>query len=120
MNSTIRVAKTKLIICATTAQLICVFDFAYANCWFSGEGSISTMSCCQPECKVALTGEKSVLYKLMIRRPSSSTISKIFFSKNRLANLVEILCGASLDSGIVILFAVSWSHDQDGRHTHIW
>ena len=29
-------AKTKaLISCAVTAQLICVFVFAYANCWFS-------------------------------------------------------------------------------------
>ena len=29
-------AKTKaLISCATTVQLICVFVFAYANCWFS-------------------------------------------------------------------------------------
>ena len=28
--------KTKaLISCAVTAQLICVFVFAYANCWFS-------------------------------------------------------------------------------------
>ena len=30
-------AKTKaLISCAVTAQLICVFVFAYADCWFSG------------------------------------------------------------------------------------
>ena len=29
-------AKTKaLISCAITGQLICVFVFAYANCWFS-------------------------------------------------------------------------------------
>ena len=29
-------AKTKtLISCAVTAQLICVFVYAYANCWFS-------------------------------------------------------------------------------------
>ena len=33
-DCTIRVAKTKaLISCAVTAQLICVFVFAYANCW---------------------------------------------------------------------------------------
>ena len=31
------VAKTKaLISCAVTAQLICVFDFAHADWWFSG------------------------------------------------------------------------------------
>ena len=36
MNSTIRVVETKaLISCAVTAQLICVFVFAYANRWFS-------------------------------------------------------------------------------------
>ena len=35
-DSTIRVAKPKtLISCAVTAQLICVFVFAYADCWFS-------------------------------------------------------------------------------------
>ena len=35
-NSTIRVAKTKALISfAVTAKLICVFVFAYANCWFS-------------------------------------------------------------------------------------
>ena len=34
-NRTIRVAKTKaLISCAVTAQLICGFVFAYADCWF--------------------------------------------------------------------------------------
>ena len=35
-DCTIFVAKTKaLISCAVTAQLICGFVFAYANCWFS-------------------------------------------------------------------------------------
>ena len=35
-NDTICVAKTKaLISCAVTAQLICAFGFAYADCWFS-------------------------------------------------------------------------------------
>ena len=35
-NSTIRVAKTKVLISfAVTAKLICAFVFAYANCWFS-------------------------------------------------------------------------------------
>ena len=35
-DCTIRVAKTKaLISCAVTAQLICGFVFASANCWFS-------------------------------------------------------------------------------------
>ena len=36
MGCTTCAAKTKkLISCAVTAQLICVFVFAYANCWFS-------------------------------------------------------------------------------------
>ena len=36
MNCTIRVAKRKaLISCAVTAQMFCVFVFAYADCWFS-------------------------------------------------------------------------------------
>ena len=35
-NRTIRVAKTKALISfAVTAKLICVFVFAYADCWFS-------------------------------------------------------------------------------------
>ena len=35
-DSTICVAKTKVLIsCAVTAQLICGFVFAYADCWFS-------------------------------------------------------------------------------------
>ena len=35
-NCTICVAKPKALIrCAVTAQLICAFGFAYADCWFS-------------------------------------------------------------------------------------
>ena len=40
--------------------------------------------------------------------------------ENRLANQSQILCGASLCRGNESLFAASWSHDQDGRHAHIW
>ena len=37
---TIRVAKTKALISfAVTAKLICVFVFAYADCWFSHEAA---------------------------------------------------------------------------------
>ena len=37
---TIYVAKTKaLISCTDTAHLICVFVFAYANCWFSHDAA---------------------------------------------------------------------------------
>ena len=35
-NCTIRVTKTKALICfAVTAKLICAFVFSYADCWFS-------------------------------------------------------------------------------------
>ena len=37
---TIRVAKTKALISfAVTTKLICVFVFAYADCWFSHEAA---------------------------------------------------------------------------------
>ena len=39
-NCTIRAAKTKALISfAVTAKLICVFVFAYADCWFSHEAA---------------------------------------------------------------------------------
>ena len=38
---TIRVAKTKTLISfVITAKLICVFVFAYADCWFSHEAAL--------------------------------------------------------------------------------
>ena len=40
--------------------------------------------------------------------------------RNRLGDESQILCGASLGRGNDILFAASGSHDQDGRHAHIW
>ena len=55
-----------------------------------------------------------------VRRPSVVHNFKDLLLWNRLADLVEILCGASLDSGISSLIAKSRSHDQDGRHAHIW
>ena len=39
-NCTIQVAKTKALISfAVTGKLICVFVFAYADCWFSHEAA---------------------------------------------------------------------------------
>ena len=55
----------------------------------------------------------------MLRRPSVH-IFKHLLLRNRLANQSQILCGASLGRGNESLFAASRSHDQDGRHTHIW
>ena len=41
-------AKTKaLISCAVTAQLICAFVFAYANCWFSDAAAHFVSSVCE-------------------------------------------------------------------------
>ena len=53
-------------------------------------------------------------------RPSSSTMLKHLLLRNRLADQSQILCGAFLGRGNDILFAASGSHDQDGRHAHIW
>ena len=51
---------------------------------------------------------------------ASSTMLKDLLLRNRLADQSQILCGASLGRGNDILFAASGSHDQDGRHVHIW
>ena len=53
------------------------------------------------------------------RRPSFTMLKDLLF-RNRWANQSQILCGASLGRGNNILFAASGSHDQDGRHAHIW
>ena len=57
--------------------------------------------------------------RLSVVRPSS-TILKHLLLRNRLADQNQILCGASLGRGNDILYAASGSHDQDGRHAHIW
>ena len=55
-------------------------------------------------------------------RPSSVVVNnfKHLLLRNRWADQSQILCGASLGRGNDILFAASGSHDQDGRHAHIW
>ena len=55
-----------------------------------------------------------------VRRRPSSTMLKHLLLRNRLADQSQILCGASLGRENEILFAASGSHDQDGRHAHIW
>ena len=52
-------------------------------------------------------------------RPSL-TMLKDLLLQNRWAYQSQIVCGASLGSGNESLFAVSGSHDKDGRHAHIW
>ena len=54
------------------------------------------------------------------RRPSVVNNFKRLLLHNRWADQSQILCGASLGRGNEILFAASGSHDQDGRHAHIW
>ena len=62
----------------------------------------------------------------MVRRPSVVRQSivvhnfKHLLLWNRLANQSQILCGALLGRRKESLLTESWSHDQDGRHTHIW
>ena len=47
-GSIIHVAKTKaLISCAVTEQMICVFVFAHANCWFSGTVAQNDIKYCE-------------------------------------------------------------------------
>ena len=54
-------------------------------------------------------------------RPSSVANNfKRLLLRNRWADQSQILCGASLGRENEILFAASGSHDQDGRHAHIW
>ena len=53
-------------------------------------------------------------------RPSVVNNFKHVLLQNRLPDQNQILCGASLGRGNKSLFAESGSHDQDGRHAHIW
>ena len=58
-----------------------------------------------------------------VRRPSASASSSTLLKdllRNRWADQSQIQCGASLGRGNDILFAASGSHDQGGRHAHIW
>ena len=56
----------------------------------------------------------------VVRRPSVVNNFKRLLLQNRLPDQCQILCGASLGRGNESLFAASGSHDQDGRHAHIW
>ena len=56
----------------------------------------------------------------VVRPSASSTMLKHLLLRTRLVDQSQILCGASLGRGNDILFMESGSHDQDGRHAHIW
>ena len=57
-------------------------------------------------------------------RPLSVCLSVNIFKRlllqNRWADWSQISCGASMGWGNESLFPGSRSHDQDGRHAHIW
>ena len=53
-------------------------------------------------------------------RPSSVVNNFKHLLQNRLPDQSQILCGASLGRGNESLFTAYGSHDQDGRHAHIW
>ena len=55
----------------------------------------------------------------VVRRPSVN-IFKHLLLWNHWANWTQISYGDSLGWGNKRLFKCSWSHDQDGRHAHIW
>ena len=60
-------------------------------------------------------------YSWSVVRPSSSSFTMLKdLLQNRLADQSRISCGAPLGKGNESLFAASGSHDQDGRHAHIW
>ena len=63
-----------------------------------------------------------IVYPCSGVRPSSVGVHnfKHLLLQYRLANQSQILCGASLGRRNESLFATSESHDQDGRHAHIW
>ena len=75
-----------------------------------------------------LMGELIVYQSLrrpsVVCRPSSVRPSVHNFKHlllwNHWANLIQISYGDSLGRGNKSLFKWSWSHDQDGRHAHIW
>ena len=101
--------------------------FGIRNCYM-GEGIRLIINIFLAHLSRRLIGEL-IVYQwsgIRRRRPSSSvvrrpsTMLKHLLLRNRLADQSQILCGASLGRGNEILFAASGSHDQDGRHAHIW
>ena len=66
-------------------------------------------------------GERKFVHGILDLDPRSfKSILCFLFVRYHVADQVDILCGVFLGSGIDILFTISWSHDQDGRHTQIW
>ena len=49
-----------------------------------------------------------------------SVVNNFKHLQNHLLDQSQIFCGASVGIGNESLLAASGSHDQDGRHAHIW
>ena len=67
-----------------------------------------------------LIGELIVYQWSSIRPSVVRPFTMLKHLRNRLVNQSQILYRASLGRENKSLFAASWSHDQDGRHAHIW
>ena len=88
-------AKTKVLIsCAVTAQLICVFVFAYANCWFSHAKAIfssteklSTLKIVYDICIKMYTLAATYIFT-NISNNSSHKVANINHSLNKLVKLI--------------------------------
>ena len=72
----------------------------------------------EPNLSQRLIGE--IGYSWSGVRPSASSTMLKDLLRNRFANQSQILYGASLGTGNIILFAANGSRDQDGRQAHIW
>ena len=70
--------------------------------------------------RILMVRRPSVVRPSVVRRPSVVNNFKLLLLWNRLANQSQILCRASLGRRNESLFAASESHDQNGRHAHIW
>ena len=96
--------KTKaLISCAVTAQLICVFVFAYANCWFSDAVAILSLN--------VFTASKSSYYYILCPSQfchvcfiiSTGAINEMLLCQDKSALQVILVSGGTFDSFISLL-----------------
>ena len=107
----VRLNETQNFIFSNNSQSSCVF-LAHLSRRLTGELIVYPWS--------GVRRRPSVVRPSYVVRRPSFTMLKHLLLRNRLADQSQILCGASLARGNEILFAASGSHDQDGRHAHIW
>ena len=80
-DCTFRVAKTKVLI-AVTEKLICVFVFAYANCWFSHEAALFFFCLCDIGSKLINYGQTSK-QKFVLNLKASLCLKNIGIAKSQ-------------------------------------